>query len=153
MNTYAICPISNKRINENVARTNAFFTVAFLAVYLLSSNLFIIGFLLIDFLLRGMEFSQYSLFAIFSKKIVQLLSIKPKLINAGPKIFAARIGVVFSGSILISALFNLNGLAITLTAIFGVCALLEAAVGFCLACQIYPIVLKLTYKSNLNILK
>ena len=153
MNTYAICPISYKRINENVARSNAFLTVVFFSAYILTSNLFIIGFLLIDFLLRGIELPQYSLFSIVSKKIVHLLSITYKPINAGPKIFAARIGVVFSVSIIISSLFNLNVLAIALTAIFGVCALLEAVVGFCLACQIYPIILKLFYNSNLNTVK
>jgi hypothetical protein len=153
MNTYTLCPISDKRINENVARANASLTVILLAVYLFSSNLFVVALLLVDFLLRGLELSQYSPFAIVSKKITQMQKLKPKLINAGPKIFAARIGVFFSFSILVSALFNFNTLAITFAGIFGVCALLEAAVGFCLACQIYPILYKLYYESKLNVIK
>jgi len=100
MNSYTLCPISDKRINENVARGNAFLTVVALIVYLFTSNIFVPAFLLIDFLLRGFELYQYSPFAIFSRKANQLFSIKPKLINDGPKVFAARIGTFFSFCIL-----------------------------------------------------
>lgn len=148
MKTYAICPISDKRINENVARSNAVITVAILTAYIFTSNLFIITFLLIDFLLRGLELSQYSPVALLSKKIVKKL--KPKIINAGPKIFAARIGAFFGISILLSALTGLNALAITLAGIFGTCAFLEAAFGFCIACEVYPFVYKLFNESKLN---
>ena len=150
MRTIELCPISIKRINENVARANAYLTVGFLTAYLLTSNLLIIGFLLVDFLVRGLELSQYSPFAIASKKVVQLVALKPKFINAGPKIFAARIGLFFSVSILVTALLGFNAVSAVLALVFGVCALLEAVVGFCLACQIYPIVYKLYYSTMLK---
>jgi hypothetical protein len=153
MNTYTLCPISDKRINEKVARGNAVLTVLFLALYLFTTNTFVIAFLLIDFLLRGLELSQYSPFAIISKKVTQLLAIKPKLINAGPKVFAARIGVFFSASILLAATLGFNTTALVLTGIFGICAFLEAAIGFCVACQIYPLLYKLYYESKLNVIK
>jgi hypothetical protein len=153
MKTYAICPISDKRVNEHVTRSNAFLTVSLLAAYILTSNLFIIAFLLVDFLLRAVELSQYSLLAIISKKLIQLFSLKPKLINAGTKIFAARIGLFFNVTILVSALFGLNTLSFSLVGIFGICAFLDAAFGFCLACQIYPLVYKLFYQSRLNVIK
>ena len=148
MKSYAICPISDKKINENIARSNASLTVLLLSIYLLTSNIFLIVFLLIDFLLRGLELSQYSLLAIISKKMNQILSINPKPINAGPKIFAARIGVFFSLSILLSSAVGLNALAFSLVGIFGICAFLEASIGFCLACEIYPFVYKLFYNSK-----
>ena len=153
MRTIELCPISIKRINENVARANAYLTVGFLTAYLLTSNVMIIGFLLVDFLLRGFELSQYSPFSIVSNKVVQVLASKPKLINAGPKIFAARIGLFFSLSILVSALLGFNSVAAGFAAVFVVCAVLEAVVGFCLACQIYPFVYKIFYESKLNAIK
>ena len=153
MNTYTVCPISDKRINENVARGNAFLTVALLTSFLFTSNVFIAVVLLVDFLLRGFEFSKYSPFAIISRKVTQLLGIKPKHINAGPKIFAARIGIIFSLLILVSTLLGLNAVAITFTGIFGVCAFLEAVFGFCVACQIYPLLYKLFYETKLNVIK
>ncbi|MFT3754219.1 MAG: DUF4395 domain-containing protein [Paludibacter sp.] len=153
MKMNAICPISDKRINEHVARGNAFLTVVFLLAYALTTNLFIIVFLLVDFLFRAIELPQYSVLTIISQKLVRLFSIKPKLINAGTKIFAARIGLLFNVAILVSALLGLQNLSIILVGIFGFCAFLESAFGFCLACQIYPFVYKLLYQSKLNVIK
>jgi len=153
MKTYAICPISDKRINEHVTRSNAFLTVLLLVSYILTANLFIIIFLLVDFLFRAIELPQYSILAITSKKFVQIFSLKPKFINAGTKIFAARIGLFFNVAILVSVLFGLNTLALSLVGVFGICAFLEAAFGFCVACQIYPFIYKLFYQSKLNVIK
>jgi len=149
MKTYAICPISDKRINETVARINAILTVLFLSVYVLSSNIFIIVFLLFDFFLRSAELSKYSPFSSISRQIIKAFELTSKQINAGPKIFAARIGVVFNIAILISTLTGLNALALIFTSIFGICAFLEGVFGFCVACQIYPLVYKLFYESKL----
>jgi len=150
MKTYAICPISDKKINERVARLNAVFTFLLLILYLITSKIFIISFLFIDFLLRSAELTQYSPLAILSRNIVKLLNIKPKFVNAGPKIFAARIGVVFSFGVLLSTVFGgWNFVGISLITIFGICAFLEGFFGICVACQIYPFVYKLFYRTRL----
>ncbi|MTK53172.1 DUF4395 domain-containing protein [Paludibacter sp.] len=145
MQTKAICPINNKKVDENVARSNAALTVLLLVVFQLSINPLIALFLLADFLLRGFDLAAYSPLAFVSKKVVSVLSLKPKVINAGPKFFAAKIGAAFSLSILVSALLGFNQLAFVFSAVFGVCAFLEAAIGFCLACKIYPYTYKLTH--------
>ena len=144
----AICPISYKRINENVARGNAALTVILLASYLATSNLVFIAFLLFDFLLRAFELSKYSPLTFLSGKFNETFHIPAKTINAGPKIFSARIGFVFSVLILVSALFGWNSAALVFAAIFGVCAFLEAAFAYCVACEVYPFVYRLFYKSE-----
>jgi len=144
MKTNAICPINNKRIDENVARVNASITVLLLVGFVVSGSPLIVLFLLADFLLRGFDLAIYSPIAIVSRRLVSGLSLKPKVINAGPKFFAAKVGALFSLAILISALLQLHQLAVVFSAIFGICAFLEAAVGFCLACKIYPYTYKLT---------
>ena len=149
MKTYAICPISNQKINETVARLNGLFTVLFLIAFALTSNLFIISSLLVDFLLRSTNNSKYSVFTIVSKSLVKRFALSERFINAGPKVFAARIGLVFSVSILVSGLFGFDATAYALTAVFGVCAFLESAFGFCIACEIYPLIYRLTYRSKL----
>jgi len=148
MNPNAICPISNKKIDENVARFNGGFTVILLVIFLLTQNIIPIVFLLLDFFLRSAELSTYSPMANFSKLTINSLGIKKNPINAGPKIFAARIGVLFSALILISNLTGYETASYIFTAIFGFCAFLESAFGYCLACQIYPIVFRLTYKAK-----
>jgi hypothetical protein len=150
MKTYALCPISDKKINERVARLNAIFTFSLLILFIITSKIFVISFLLIDFALRSAELSQYSPLAILSRNILKLFNIKPKLVNAGPKIFAARIGVAFSFGVLLSTAFGgWNIVGISLISLFGVCAFLEGVFGLCVACQIYPFVYKLFYHTKL----
>jgi hypothetical protein len=144
MKTSAFCPISDKRIDEQVARLNGASTVLLLAAFVVSGNLLPILFLFVDFALRSGDLSRYSALAYLSRNIVKLLSIKPKLINAGPKIFAARIGLVFSLAIILSCFSGFINLSLILTGVFGACAFLEFAFCFCVACQIYPYVYKLT---------
>lgn len=153
MKSNTICPISISKIDENVARLNGTFTVILLVVFALTQNLIPIVFLLIDFLLRGAELSKYSPLAQLSKFLLKTFNVAKKPINAGPKIFAARIGVVFSAGILLFTLLDLPTAALIFTAIFGVCAFLEAAFSFCVACQIYPFVYKFTYQSKIEKLK
>jgi len=153
MNNNAFCPISFKKTDENVARLNGLFTVLFLIAFVLTDSFIPVLFLLIDFQLRGMEKPQYSPFVIFSKFLLKTFKAKPQPINAGPKIFAARIGVLFSVMILITTLLQLPVLATVFAAIFGICAFLETAFSFCVACKIYPFWYKLIYQTNFRKVK
>lgn len=149
MKTNAICPISNKKTDENVARFNALYTTVLLLLFLTSDNIIPIVFLLFDFSLRGFELAKYSPLAFLSRQSSSALNLKSKIINAGPKLFAARIGILFSLATLIFYAFGLNSAAIVTASVFGICAFLEASIGFCVACQIYPLIYKLTYNENI----
>lgn len=146
MQTNAFCPISYKKIDENVARLNGLFTVALLAIYVLTSSLIPVVFLVLDFLARGFDKPGYSLLARVSKFLLTTLKVQPQLINAGPKLFAARVGLLFSVLVVVTALPGWNTVALVITLVFGICAFLEAAFGFCVACKLYPFVYKLTYQ-------
>jgi len=152
MKTTALCPISDKKIDDHVARFNGAFTVLFLTAFIITGNLLPIMLLFVDFALRSGKYSKYSAFSYLSRKIINTFSIKPELINAGPKIFAARIGLVFNIGIIISVLVGLNNLSFVFTGV-GVCAVLESVFGYCVACQIYPFVYKLTFHSKVQKLK
>ena len=148
MKTTTFCPISNKKIDDHVARLNGAFTILFLSVFIITGTILPIIFLIIDFSLRTGNLSRFSPLAFLSRNIAKSLFTKPLLINAGPKIFAARIGLVFNLGILISYVFGLNNLALVITGVFGTCAFLESALGYCVACRFYPFVYKLTYHSK-----
>ena len=138
MNTYATCPISADRINERVARLNGLFTFLLIILFIVTRLWFISAFLVFDFLMRSIGLSKFSPLAFLSKGIVKLFSLKKKLINAGPKIFAARIGLVVSIAIFIFSLMGLNITALVLAGVLGLFSFLETAFGFCVACEIYP---------------
>lgn len=141
-----LCPVSDQQINAPVARFNALFTLLILLLFFYIHNLFLIVFLAIDFALRANDMSEYSPLALLSRFIVKSFGIKPKMQNAGPKLFAAKIGYFLCILIIVLGIFRLYTAALVSAGILGLFSFLEAAFGFCMACYIYPHVYKLTYK-------
>lgn len=144
--SYALCPVSEKKINERVARINGGFTVLLLVVYGLTLSIIPIIFLTIDFLLRATDYSKLSLIGISSKGIVRYFGLNENKINAGPKILAARLGFILSSLIIISFFLNAYLPALAFAVVLGLFSILEAAFGLCVACEIYPLVYRLLYK-------
>jgi len=153
MKTTAFCPISTRKIDEHVVRLNGGFTILILAIFVYTGSILPVLFLFADFALRSGKFSRYSPLACLSKNAARLFRLKPVLINAGPKIFAARIGVAFNLAIILSYFSGFNNVSLGITGIFSICAFLESALGFCVACQFYPFVYKLTYHDKIQKLK
>ena len=143
-----ICPISNKKINENVARMNGVLTMIFLLISLNINSIIPILFLSFDFLIRGLDLPKYSPFSKISNIINDLFSIKPIMINAGTKIFASRVGFLLSLLILLFYYVNLIYISIGVGVVFFICALLESLFNYCLACKIYPYFYMVVYKSE-----
>lgn len=138
MNTYAACPISNKKIDERVARLNGLFTFVLITGFIFTHLWYIPAFLAFDFIIRSSELSKHSPLGIISRSIVKLLSSKKKLVNAGPKTFAARIGLIVSSAIFIFSIIEFNITALFLASILALFSFLETAFGYCVACKIHP---------------
>ena len=148
MKIYAICPVSDKKVNEKAARINGAFTVVLLIVSGLTQSVIPLIFLTIDFIFRATDYSKYSLIGITSGGLVRYFGLNENIINAGPKLFAARVGIVFCSLAILSIVFNSFGLAIVLAGILGLFSFLEAAFGICVACEIYPFVYRLLYRAK-----
>ena len=148
MKSYALCPISDKKVNEHVSRINAIITVLLLIGFIVTHNIYAIVFLAIDFFLRSAGFSKYSLIALTSHNIVKWLNIKGHFINAGPKVLAARIGFIFSGLIIISIVIPISSVSLVIAGILGLFSFLEGAFGFCVACETYPYIYRFLYAEN-----
>ena len=148
--SYALCPVSDKKINENVARINGGFTALLLIVAVSFHSVFPVIFLATDFFLRASQYSGYSLIAISSKNIVRYLGINENIINAGPKIFAARIGFIFSILIIISFILNSSLLIAVFSSTLILFSVLESVFGYCVACEIYPFVYQLFYNDKIH---
>lgn len=140
----AMCPLSLEKINENAVRINAGLAAASILLFLFSSWKWIILIVAADFFIRGFLEAKYSLFASISKKVLTLAKSEPVLTDAGPKIFAARIGFLFSCFLTVAWLLNLPVAALIIGLIFTACALLEAIFRICVACKMYPFVCKIT---------
>lgn len=146
MKLEALCPICDRQIDENVARLNGLWTVIILSIAIYTTSYFLALFLLIDFALRSATLVDYSPLACLSKRVASLFRISPRLINAGPKLFAVRIGFLFSLVLFLSFVAGWPSVSLLVTLIFAFFAALEALMGFCVACRIYPYIYKLTYR-------
>jgi hypothetical protein len=140
----AMCPVSFEKIDENVARINAAQAVVLLLFFLFSPWKWLILIVAADFCVRSFWQPKYSLFVMISRQIIALLKLKPVLVDAAPKIFAARIGFLFSCLLTVCWLLHLGTAALIIGLMFAGCAFLEAAFRFCVACTMYPLVCTMT---------
>jgi len=133
------CPVSFKQVDENAARINALLAAFSVVLFLATSFKFIIVFLAIDFFIRGFIDPLYSFYSALSKSLLRVLNIRPKLIEGSPKIFAAKMGFVFS---LLIFLFSIMDYQIA-SRIIGIAliffAILEGVFRFCVGCKIYAL--------------
>jgi len=131
------CPISFKQVDENAARINALLSAFSVVLFLVTSYKFIIIFLALDFFIRGFYDPLYSFYSALSKSILRAFNVKPKLIEGSPKIFAAKMGFVFSAFVFLFAImdYQVASRIIGIALIFF--AILEGVFRFCIGCKIY----------------
>ncbi len=131
------CPISNTLVNAKAARLTSFLTFGLLVCLTLQPNLFALLILVYDFSVRGFTKKKWSLLGFVSNFLLSALKVEAKKVNAGPKIFAAKIGFVFSCILFVLFLLNLLVAMKAVTILFLVSVGLEAFFGYCIACKLY----------------
>lgn len=139
-----VCPITNKITDERVARLNGAFTVIFVALFIFLNWWWGMLFLAIDFFIRGFVDGKYSVLTQISKLLSNLFFRSPKRINAGPKIFAAQVGLMLSVLALLTFFIGCNWLCLVIAGVLGFFSLLESSLGFCVACKLYPFFRKIS---------
>ncbi len=132
------CPIVFKSVDKHIIRVNAIIVFTFLFGFITTGNLMLILMVLGDFVIRVFFGLKYSPICFFIKRGLRLSGVKPHLINAGPKIFAARIGLLFSLLTVATSLLGLTLLSSTIAVVFIIAVGLEAFFNYCLACEIFP---------------
>jgi hypothetical protein len=144
------CPFSPKSANEKVVRLTAFLTVVLMLAALFSSLRWIALLLTIDFFIRGFTSLPFSPVRRGARALAKALRLEPKMINAGPKIFAARIGCVFCATIAAFSFTGFNSVARILAELMVLLAGLEAFMGICVGCHMYSLLqtLKKSFKSK-----
>ena len=138
-----ICPVSAKRINENLSRLNAGFTVLVSTLFLITGLPVFAVILVIDFVFRNILEGRLNPVTRVNSYIIEVTGISRQLINAGPKIFAARIGLVLSTLGAFFVLYGNSTLALATIGILALFSFLESTFNFCVACKLYPYLLPL----------
>ncbi len=135
-----VYPINERQVNENVTRLNALATFIVMSIFIFTPAKWILFLLPVDFALRAWFRGRYSPIGRMNSYMVRRLQLGEILINEGPKVFAARIGLVLSALALASFIAGFNLLAYILGGTLVFFSFLEAAFGFCVACKIYPLI-------------
>lgn len=140
------CPISGEQRDNTTVRVVAGQVLLtsgialVIAVRVSSQTAAIIsGILTIDFIIRAFIKPKYSPLATVARGIVSGLHLPKKMVDNAPKVFAARIGVLFSvvATILYAGNFIYAGTVVLV--ILLLCAALESIFSFCLGCWMYSL--------------
>ncbi|HAD11962.1 MAG TPA: DUF4395 domain-containing protein [Saprospirales bacterium] len=134
-----VCPISTKRINENVVRLVALLVIAVAVLGWLTGSRLVFLLLAFDFGLRAFSSGYYSPLRLAAQWIAQKSSLSVKLTDAAPKKFAAGIGLVFGFSIALALTLHWDAIAAVLSGVLVFCAFLESALSFCVGCVVYSL--------------
>ena len=141
-----ICPISDQRVNEQVTRINAFLSVLLVVSGFVFSSVYFFVFLLADFYIRAFTKLKFSPLSYVSHYAVNALKLSKKSIDKAPKIFAARIGFIFTLTIIVLSLFHLQTVAMVVAGILVFFATLEFALAICVGCLLYTYLVLPFYK-------
>jgi hypothetical protein len=143
------CPINGEKRDNNAVRIVAGQTLLIAVVTLVIANVvgalpaaIITGLLGIDFIIRAFIKPKYSPLATLARGITSGLNHKKVMVDSAPKIFAARIGVLFT---VVSTLLFAFGATLAGSIVLGilvVCALLESVFNFCVGCWVYALLPK-----------
>lgn len=143
------CPISFNKRDNTVVRKVALIVliIAIAAIVLIYIGYFevvavIMGILAIDFGIRAFWRPKYSPLATAGRGIVSILNKSSEIVDAAPKIFAARIGLIFSITSAVLIVLDLTAVATLVILLLAICAFLEAIFNFCLGCWMYSILPK-----------
>lgn len=135
-----ICPVSGERVDENRVRATALGVVVIMGFFLMTGYWIFPALLGIDFYLRAFTSYPYSPLSWLGSWLVRVLRIEPVWIDKAPKIFAARIGFVFSLLTLAATLFGLELFATISASTLVLFAFLECGLNFCMGCWVYTYV-------------
>nr|WP_321450808.1 DUF4395 domain-containing protein [uncultured Carboxylicivirga sp.] len=134
-----VCPVSPDRILEAQPRISALMVVGLLLTFLVTKLWVIPAFLFIDFLLRGFTSGKYSLIGSLSKTLALKYYSNTPRIDKAPKVFAARLGMIFSFAVLVLSLAGVGVLASGLAIVLIVFASVECFLNFCVGCYVYTL--------------
>lgn len=134
------CPLNFERVDSNVSRLSALFVASLVILYLFSSNVYILIFLALDFIIKLFLNKEFSPISMLSKQIKSLLRMKEKFTDGGAKRLAGMFGLLFVFLLIIAHFLNAPFISLVVAAIFLSCSLLDLFFSYCIGCKIYFII-------------
>lgn len=131
-----LCPVSPLRVNENVVRIVAALVILLVALYIYTGSPYFIFLLIIDFYIRAFTALPFSPLGWTAKRISAFGRLREIIIDKAPKIFAARVGFLFTLAILLLFYIHPPSSIVVAFVLIGFAAL-EALFNICVGCLVY----------------
>jgi len=141
-----LCPISDQRINEQITRFNAMFTIGIIVLAFVLNSVFLFVFMMADFFIRAFTQLKFSPLSYVSYYLNNVFNFQVRMIDRAPKIFAARLGFLMTTAITGLFILNLKLAAIVIAGILIFFASLEFLFAICAGCMIYTYLILPFYK-------
>ncbi|PHN05476.1 DUF4395 family protein [Flavilitoribacter nigricans] len=133
-----ICPVSTKRVDSSVSRLTIFFIVVLLLLFLVTKAPIFAIIAAVDYSFRASWNGQYSpLRLALAVPITKSLNVPEKLVQAAPKVFASRLGLLCALAAAILSLLGYLTAAQIVAGFLAVLAFMDAALNLCMGCMIY----------------
>jgi hypothetical protein len=135
-----LCPISPLRMSESTARLTGLLVAALIGLYAATGAGVTMLVLAIDYGMRAGARWPYSPLSWLAARLVRVLSVPDRPIDRAPKMFAARVGLLFALASSILALLDPPSSLVVALVLMGF-ALLEAVLNICVGCLVYTYVM------------
>lgn len=134
-----ICPVSSEKIDKNVARIAATTTALLLGIYAYTGSVFIIAFVVLDYIVRVFVPNVRPPVSYFAGLVARLVRLGKKPMDKAPKMFAWRVGFLFAvASLVLFPEYFEASIIVALTLLgFNV---LDGVLNFCVGCVVYTYV-------------
>ncbi len=137
------CPLIFRQIDGTIARISSSYVLFLVCLFFLTSQVFFLYFVSVDFLMRLYGLKEYSLIHQLSIATKKLLSLKTEMTDAGAKRLAAGFGLFFMLLLIAEFHLKLDLLLVVTFIIFLICSSLEVLFSYCIGCKVYFIIKKI----------
>lgn len=148
-----LCPLAGYPVDEKATRIAAGLVslIAASIPFVAPDVQFALAALLIlDFAPRAFSRPRLSPFSRLASALLKRLAIKPRKVDAGPKRFAARIGLAMLLAMAACLALGSQAGLLALAGMLAVCATLESVLGFCVGCWIWGKYWQLRHRDGLR---
>lgn len=141
------CPISKKKIDNNVSRLTVFFTVIFMVAFIYTKNPIYMIIATTDTAIRAWLDIKYSPLKWMALKGVNLIKVNPDNIDLAKKTFASRLGMLCGLASVLLYFLGFEWTSLFIAGFWLLLAILDAVFNFCLGCIIYTLLSKFTFNT------
>jgi hypothetical protein len=146
--TELICPVSPEKVDENRVRVTALGVIIMMGTFFVTGNALFPALLFVDFFIRAFTRLPFSPLSWIAHKFVLAMGTNAIMINKAPKVFAARVGLLFTFIITSASLLGFSLLAFIVGSTLVLFAFLECGLNFCTGCWVYTVLVYPRVRKN-----